>query len=119
MIGSTVYIPRRGDVIWINLDPQKGPEQRGHRPAVVLSRSDYNGKTRLAVICPITTKRKGYPFEVSIPTDLAVTGVILADQIRCVAWRERNATFICQIPVATLAEVWQKIELLLEISKED
>ena len=64
MIGSTAYIPRRGDVVWINLDPQKGPEQRGHRPAVVLSRSDYNRKTRLAVICPITTKEKGYPFEV-------------------------------------------------------
>ena len=64
MIGSTAYIPRRGDVVWIKLDPQKGPEQRGHRPAVVLSRSDYNRKTRLAVICPITTKGKGYPFEV-------------------------------------------------------
>ena len=112
------YVPWRGDVVWIDLEPQKGPEQAGHRPAVVLSRSDYNRKTRLAVICPITTQAKGYPFEVSIPVGLAVTGIILADQIRCVAWRERKTTFICQIPVATLEEVWQKIELLLEIPKE-
>ena len=112
------YVPWRGDVVWIDLEPQKGPEQAGHRPAVVISRSDYNRKTRLAVICPITTQAKGYPFEVSIPAGLAVTGVILADQIRCVAWRERKTTFICQIPVATLKEVWQKIELLLEIPKE-
>ncbi|RKU39513.1 mRNA-degrading endonuclease [Candidatus Poribacteria bacterium] len=112
------YVPWRGDVVWIDLEPQKGREQAGHRPAVVLSRRDYNRKTGLAVICPITTKVKGYPFEVPIPPDLVVTGVILADQIRCVAWRERNTTFICQIPVATLEEVWQKIELLLEIPKE-
>ena len=72
----------------------------------------------MAVICPITIQAKGYPFEVSIPAGLAVTGVILADQIRCVAWRERKTTFICQIPVATLEEVWQTIELLLEIPKE-
>ena len=113
-----MYVPWRGDVVWIDLEPQRGPEQAGHRPAVVLSRSDYNRKTRLAVVCTITTKAKGYPFEVSIPAGLAVRGVILADQIRCVAWRERNTTFICQIPVATLEEVWQKIELLLEIPKE-
>lgn len=112
------YVPWRGDVVWIDLEPQRGPEQAGHRPAVVLSRSDYNRKTRLAIVCPITTKAKGYPFEVSMPAGLAVSGVILADQIRCVAWGERNATFICQIPVATLEEVWQKIELLLEIPKE-
>lgn len=112
------YVPWRGDVAWIDLEPQKGPEQAGHRPAVVLSRSDQNRKTRLAVICPITTQAKGYPFEVSIPAGLAVTGVILADQIRCVAWKERKTTFICQIPVATLEEVWQKIELLLEIPKK-
>lgn len=112
------YVPWRGDVVWIDLEPHKGPEQTGHRPSVVLSRSDYNRKTSLAVICPITTKAKGYPFEVSIPKGLAVTGVILADQIRCVAWRERNTTFISQIPVATLEKVWQKIEILLEIPKE-
>ena len=111
------YIPWRGDVVWIDLEPQRGSEQAGRRPAVVLSRSDYNRKTRLAVICPITTKAKGYPFEVSIPADSPVSGVILADQIRCVAWRERNTMFISQIPVATLEEVWQKIELLLEIPR--
>ena len=117
MLTPTAYIPWRGDVVWINLDPQKGPEQAGHRPAVVLSRSDYNRKTRLAVICPITTRAKGYPFEVSIPEDVEVKGVILVDQIRCVAWQERRAAFICQIPVQTIKEVWQKIELLLEIPR--
>ena len=76
------YIPERGDVIWINLHPQAGHEQAGRRPTVVLSPSAYNGRVGLALLCPITNQRKGYPFEVRIPPRLRVTGVVLADQIR-------------------------------------
>ena len=73
------YVPARGDAIWINLHPQAGHEQAGRRPAVVLSPSAYNGRVGLALLCPITNQRKGYPFEVRIPSRLRVTGVVLAD----------------------------------------
>jgi mRNA interferase MazF len=79
---SAAYIPGRGDVIWIAFNPQAGHEQARRRPALVLSPQRYNGRTGLAVLCPITNQRKGYPFEVEIPEGFAVTGVILADQIK-------------------------------------
>lgn len=82
MVKSTEYIPQRGDVVWINFNPQAGHEQAGHRPAVVLSPGMYNDKTHLAILCPITNRVKGYPFEVAIPVGLEVKGVILADQIK-------------------------------------
>ena len=116
MVGTTDYFPWRGDVVWIDLAPHRGSEQAGHRPTVVVSSSKYNRDTDLAVICPITTRGKGYPFEVPLPIGLAVEGVILADQVRCVAWKEREAEFICQMPPETLKEVLQKIRQLLEIS---
>jgi len=78
------YVPERGDVIWLEFNPQAGHEQAGHRPALVVSLAAYNGKTSLALVCPITTQVKGYPFEVEIPDGLPVAGVILAD--RSNAW---------------------------------
>jgi mRNA interferase MazF len=77
-----VYVPERGDVVWITLNPQAGHEQAGRRPAVVLSPAAYNGKVGLAILCPITRQVKGYPFEVQIPKGLAVGGVILTDQVK-------------------------------------
>src|SRR5438552_10794224 len=85
------YVPARGDAVWISLDPQAGHEQAGRRPALVLSPSSYNRKAGLALMCPITSHAKGYPFEVAVPADLAVTGVILADQIKSLDWRIRHA----------------------------
>jgi mRNA interferase MazF len=70
---STSYVPERGDVVWINLNPQSGREQAGRRPALVLSKSKYNGKVGLLLVCPLTNKKKGYPFEVAVPAGLAVT----------------------------------------------
>jgi len=93
-----VYIPERGDVVWISFDPQAGCEQAGHRPALVLSPASYNNRVGLMLLCPITNKVKEYPFEVNIPTGLKVTGVILADQIKSLDWLVRNATFICRLP---------------------
>ena len=81
------YVPGRGDVVWISLDPRAGHEQAGRRPAVVLSPASYNGKVGLAVFCPITNQIKGYPFEVLIPPGLSVTGAVLADQIKSLDWR--------------------------------
>ena len=107
------YVPDRGDIIWLNFHPQAGHEQAGRRPAVVLSPTSYNGKVGLAILCPITNQIKGYPFEVSIPKELPVTGVILADQVKNLDWRVRKAEFICQIPQTTLQRILQKLHTLL------
>jgi mRNA interferase MazF len=109
------YTPDRGDVIWITLNPQAGHEQAGRRPAVVLSPAAYNGKVGLAILCPITNQIKGYPFEVVIPSELAVTGAILSDQVKSLDWRVRQATFICTLPPATMAEVLQKLNTLVAL----
>ena len=85
MKSKQVDVPERGDVIWISLDPQAGHEQRGRRPALVLSPAAYNGRVGLALLCPITNQAKGYPFEVALPEGLDVTGVILADRINSVS----------------------------------
>ena len=82
MMNSIEYVSQRGDVIWINFNPQAGHEQAGRRPAVVLSPGGYNGKTSLALLCPITNQVKGYPFEVVVPRGVEVTSVILADQVK-------------------------------------
>jgi mRNA interferase MazF len=107
-------IPDRGDIVWIEFNPQAGHEQAGRRPAVVLSPASYNGKTGLALICPITSRSKGYPFEVHLPPGLPVTGVILSDQIKGLDWRARQAEVIGRLPPAPLQEVLQKLALLLQ-----
>ncbi|MFQ5850823.1 MAG: endoribonuclease MazF [Candidatus Binatia bacterium] len=113
MVKSKAYVLQRGDVVWITLNPQAGHEQAGHRPAVVLSPAAYNGKVGLAILCPITNQIKGYPFEVLIPAGLAVTGVILADQVKSLDWRARNAELICTLPAETVTEVLRKLGTLL------
>jgi mRNA interferase MazF len=75
-------VPDRGDVVWLEFDPQAGHEQAGHRPAVVLSPRAYNQKSGLALFCPITSRIKGYPFEVVLPPDLPVQGAVLCDQVK-------------------------------------
>jgi len=107
------YVPERGDVVWITLNPQAGHEQAGRRPAVVLSPAAYNGKVGLAILCPITRQVKGYPFEVQIPSGLEVSGVILADQVKSLDWRAREAELAGRLPAATVAEVLQKLNTLL------
>ena len=112
--GRTVpRIPERGDAVWIDLNPQTGSEQAGRRPAVVLSPAAYNRKVGLAVLCPITNQVKGYPFEVAVPEGLGVTGVILADQLKSLDWRRRNAAVIARLPEETVAEVAGTISALL------
>lgn len=113
MVDPKSYVPKRGDVVWISLNPQAGYEQSGRRPAVILSPQPYNDKVGLALLCPITNQVKGYPFEVVIPSDQSVTGAILADQVKSLDWRTRNAEFICALPIKIISEVLQKISLLL------
>ncbi|MCC6300589.1 MAG: endoribonuclease MazF [Anaerolineales bacterium] len=107
------YIPNSGDVVWITFNPQAGHEQAGSRPALVLSPAAYNGKVGLAILCPITSQIKGYPFEVLIPDGLKINGAILSDQVKSLDWKIRQAEFVCKIPSATLNEVLQKISALI------
>ena len=108
------YVPSRGDVVWLQFNPQAGHEQAGHRPAVILSPQSYNEKVGLAILCPITSQRKGYPFEVVLPDDLTVSGVVLADQVKSLDWRVRNATFREALPVEVMTEILAKLSTLLD-----
>ena len=110
---SSEYVPDRGDIVWITLNPQTGHEQAGRRPALVLSPAAYNGKVGLAIMCPLTSQAKGYPFEVQVPEGLGVSGVILCDQVRSLDWRERRAELIGSLPQMKVDEVLRKLGTLL------
>src|SRR2546423_8925841 len=111
-----VYCPDTGDVVDITFDPQEGREQRGRRPALVLTARAYNRRAGLCVLCPITNQQKGYPFEVVIPPGHAVTGVVLSDQVKSLSWERRNAVLRCLVPGRVLLEAKAKIKALLQIS---
>jgi mRNA interferase MazF len=113
------YVPQRGDLVWLDFDPQAGHEQRGRRPAVVLSPSSYNRKVELGVFCPVTDRAKGYAWEVPIPDGLGISGVILADQIRSLDWTERRARFVGTLPRATLDEVLDKALAVIDPDDEE
>ena len=108
------YIPERGDAVWITLDPQAGHEQAGRRPALVLSPSAYNGRVGLALLCPITSQVKGYPFEVPLPAGLGVAGVVGADQVKSLDWGARQVTRIGAVPEEVVTEVVRRLRTLLE-----
>ncbi len=106
-------VPERGDIVWLDFAPQAGREQSGRCPALTLSPAPYDAKVGLALFCPITSRVKNYPFEVALPVGLAVSGVVLADQIRSFDWRTRNATFVALSPVSVLVAVQDYVEALL------
>ncbi len=108
------YVPERGDVVWLDFDPQAGHEQSGRRPAFVLSPAAYNGKTGLMLCCPITTQIKGYPFEVAVEGAAKVHGVILADQVKSLDWQVRKAERKGKVSTKVLEEVIEKIRAILE-----
>ncbi len=106
------YTPDRGDIVWLNFTPQSGHEQKGKRPAIVLSPKEYNRKVGLAILCPITSKEKGYPFEVKIKTK-KISGVILSDQVKNLDWKAREAEFIVKASEDQIAETLEKLKILL------
>ena len=108
------YVPDRGDMVWLEFTPQAGSEQRGRRPALVISPKAYNGKVGLALFCPITSKIKGYPFEVLLPDGCSVGGVVLSDQLKSLDWRTRKAKFIERISSDLMAMVTARVLPLLE-----
>ena len=107
------YIPDRGDVVWVTFTPQAGHEQAGRRSALVLSPAVYNGKVGLAILCPITSQVKGYPFEILIPVGLNINGVILSDQVKSLDWKARQAELVCKLPQVVMDAVLQKLSTLL------
>ena len=108
------YVPDRGDLIWLRFTPQAGHEQAGRRPALVLSPRRYNARAGLALVCPVTSRVKGYPFEVRLPPGLAVEGVVLADQVRSLDWQARAAERIARAPDEVVEETIGKLLALLE-----
>lgn len=108
------YIPSRGDVVWLTFYPQAGQEQSGRRPAFVVSPHAYNKKVGLFLVCPITSQVKGYPFEIRIATKLGINGVILADQIKSLDWKARQAEFVEGASQNLLMEVIRRILPLLD-----
>ena len=108
-----VKAPDRGDLIWINFTPNLGREQAGRRPAIVLSPISYNQKSGLVIACPITSRVKGYPFEVSLPEGLPVQGVILADHIKSIDWLARKAERVGTVEDSVLDEVFDRLTTLI------
>ena len=108
------YVPEAGDVVWMQFDKQVGHEQMGKRPALVLSPSRYNSKVGLMLCCPITSKSKGYVFEVEIETE-RISGVIMADHIRSFDWRERATVKAGEVSADALVATKMKLKALLQI----
>jgi mRNA interferase MazF len=106
------FIPDAGDIIWLYFDPQAGHEQAGHRPAVVLSPAAYNDRVGLLLCCPMTTKIKGYPFEVLIAGTRQ--SAVLSDQIKSLDWRKRNAVKKGTVSQLELDEVRAKVKALID-----
>ncbi len=108
------YQPDRGDLMWLDFNPQAGHEQAGRRPALVVSPLAYNSRTGLALCCPITSHIKGYPFEVLVPDGLKVSGAVLSDHVKNLDWRARRAEFIARLPQRELEQVINRVILLLK-----
>ena len=106
-------IPQRGDLVWLNFNPQAGHEQAGHRPALVLSPREYNAKASVALFCPVTSTVKGYPFEVELPSGGQIVGAVLADQVRSLDWRARRLAFAGAARPSVVSEVLGKLNALL------
>lgn len=99
------YVPRKGDFVALTFDPQSGHEQRGRRPALVVSNDLFNRHTGLCIACPITNTRRGYPFHVPIPKGQDITGFVMVEQVKSIDFASRKATRIRRAPAQVLEEV--------------
>ncbi|MCT0224210.1 endoribonuclease MazF [Synechococcus sp. CS-1328] len=111
---SSSYVPERGDLVWLEFTPQAGSEQRGRRPALVLSPKAFNGKVGLALFCPVISKIMGYPFEVQLPDGYGVSGVVLSDQLKSLDGRSRKAKLIERVSSDVMALVAARLLSLLQ-----
>lgn len=113
MVKSGKYVPDRGDIVWLDFNPQAGHEQRGRRPALTVSYKEYNGKIGLGLFCPITSKVKGYPFEVEV-RGKSVRGCVLSDQVKSLDWTVRNVEYIEKLNEERLNDVISNIVILMK-----
>lgn len=111
-MGKVKYIPHRGDIVWIDFDPTKGHEERGRRPAIVISPEKYNALTKCAIFCPITSKSKQYAFEVLFEGSV-IKGAILSDQVRTMDFTKRNVEFIEKVSLVVMDHVEAKLLTLV------
>ena len=112
------YVPETADLVWLDFTPQSGREQAGRRPGLVLSPSSYNRKSGLALVCPITSHAKGYPFEVALPSDGQIVGAVLTDHLRSVDWTSRNAKRAGKAPPEIMRDVRERLGLLLGLAAQ-
>jgi mRNA interferase MazF len=112
MVKAKSYVPERGDIVWLDFDPQAGHEQRGRRPALVISQKTYNEKVGLGIFCPITSKEKGYPFEVKI-VGKKINGCVLSDQVKSLDWKIREIEFIETAHVEALDRVIEIVKVII------
>ena len=107
------YAPARGEIVWLQIEPQAGHEESGTRPAVIISPREYNEKVGLCRCCPVTSQAKGYPFEVDLPAGLEVKGVVLCDQVKSMDWKARHARTIGSLPGRSVKEIQARILALI------
>ena len=112
---ARAYIPDAGDLVWLTFDPQAGHEQRGRRPALILSPRAYNSKARLAIACPITSQVKGYPFEVPLGPGGKISGVVLADHVKNLDWQAPRVGFEAKASDEIVTDVRERLRVLLEL----
>ena len=111
---TAVSPPARGDIVWIQFNPQAGHEQAGQRPALVVSPASFNARSELALLCPITSRRRGHRYETPLPVGLEITGVVLCHHVKSLDWRSRGARFVCRAPDEIVRDVIAKIKTLLD-----
>ncbi len=99
------YTPAKGDLIALTFDPQAGHEQKGRRPALVISNDLFNRRTGLAIVCPITKTERNFPFHVALPEESSVTGFVMVEQVKAIDFQARRARFVEKVPVSALNEV--------------
>ena len=113
------YVPERGDVVWIHLDPQAGREQAGHRPALVLTSQTFNRKLNVVFCCPITSRAKRFEFDIPLPEALDVRGVVLTHHLKSLDWRVRNARYMTRVPDYVVDNVLSMLDSILDIPQLD
>ncbi|MDX2272125.1 MAG: type II toxin-antitoxin system PemK/MazF family toxin [Cyanobacteriota bacterium] len=113
MVKIDGQVPERGDIIRLQFNPRIGSEQAGFRPAIVISPSPYNRISKLILVCPITSQEKGWPFEVKLPPEMQIQGVVLVDQIRTVDCAARGSSFVEKAPAEVLDEILARLEPLV------
>ena len=104
------YVPKKGDFITLSFDPQTGHEQKGRRPALVVSNDLFNGNTGLAIVCPLTTTDRGYPFHLAVPNSTSLRGFVMAEQVKSVDYVTRRAKFVEPAPMTFVEDVLDLIE---------